>query len=188
MESGENSDVADAGGPVDDPEEIEDIVDDLEELEERSASHEERRVLRRTIQTLDRISGGRIFGVDDLAQQIVGGFVLSAPFVVTEEVWTLAGGMSWFHGGVTVLMVLLVGYGTLYGADHDRDPDREASVAGVPLRYVSLLFVSYLSVTILAVVFDAPTTFGSSTETTLRAVSIGSIFAVIGAATADSLF
>jgi uncharacterized membrane protein len=180
MESGEQTDAAGA--------DVEDLVEDLEELEERAGSDEQRRVLRRTIRTLDRISGGRIFGADDLAQQIVGGFVLSAPFVVTEEVWTLAGEMTWFHGGLTVLVVLLIGYGTLYGADHDRDPEREASVAGVPLRYLSLLFVSYLSVTILAVLFDAPATFGSSTGTTLRAVSIGSIFGVIGAATADSLF
>ena len=30
------------------------------------------------------------FQVADIAQQIVGGFLLAGPFVVTEEVWTLA--------------------------------------------------------------------------------------------------
>jgi uncharacterized membrane protein len=96
--------------------------------------------------------------------------------------------MAWVHGAVTVIMVLAVGYGTLYRADHDRDPEREASIAGLPLRFLSLLAVSYLSVTMLAAVFDAPATFGATPETTVRAVSIGAIFAVIGAASADSLF
>ncbi len=96
-----------------------------------------------------------------------------------------------------VLVVLGVGYGTLYKAD-DRDPDREADVGGVPLRYLSLVFVSYLSVVILALAFDAPDTFlvdaGRVTGTremalvTLRAASVGAVFSVIGAATADSLF
>ena len=105
--------------------------------------------------------------------------------------------MSWLQTAVTVLVVLGVGYGTLYKAD-DRDPDREADVGGVPLRYLSLVFVSYLSVVILALAFDAPDTFlvdaGRVTGTremalvTLRAASVGAVFSVIGAATADSLF
>ncbi|MHB9285928.1 DUF2391 family protein [Halobacteriales archaeon Cl-PHB] len=129
-----------------------------------------------------------MFGVDDLAQQIVGGFVLSAPFVVTEEVWSLAAGMSWLQGAITVTMVLAIGYGTLYRADHDRDPDQEESIAGLPVRFVSLVAVAYLSVTTLALVFAAPTTFEASRATTVRAISIGAIFSVVGAATADSLF
>lgn len=43
--------------------EIEALLDDLEEIEETSESHEQRRVIRRTIETLDRFSGGRIFSV-----------------------------------------------------------------------------------------------------------------------------
>ncbi len=173
---------------VPDDQEIEDLLEDLEDLEETADSPDERRVLRRTVRTLDRFSAGRIFGVDDLVQQIVGGFVLSAPFVVTEEVWSLASGMTWIQGAVTVLMVLAIGYGTLYRADHDRDPDSEESIAGLPLRFVSLLCIAYLSVAILVVVFSAPATFGASTATTVKAISIGAIFSVVGAATADSLF
>jgi uncharacterized membrane protein len=140
---------------------------------------------------------GRRYALADTAQQVVGGFLLAGPFVVTEEVWVLAVEMSWLQTAVTVLVVLGVGYGTLYKAD-DRDPDREADVGGVPLRYLSLVFVSYLSVVILALAFDAPDTFlvdaGRVTGTremalvTLRAASVGAVFSVIGAATADSLF
>ncbi|MGM0397657.1 MAG: DUF2391 domain-containing protein, partial [Halobacteriota archaeon] len=36
----------------------------------------------------------RQFRLADTAQQVVGGFLLAGPFVVTEEVWTLAANMS----------------------------------------------------------------------------------------------
>ncbi|MFB6096948.1 MAG: DUF2391 family protein [Haloferacaceae archaeon] len=141
------------------------------------------------------VGSNRRFKLADTAQQIVGGFLLAGPFVVTEEVWTLAVNMSWWQALVTVLLVFGIGYGTLYKAE-DRDPDREVEVAGVPVRFVSLILVSYASVVLLAVAFDAPETFlGGQAETatamatiTLKAVSVGAVFSVIGAATADSLF
>jgi len=42
-------------------------------------------------------------------------------------------------------------------------------------------------VAILAFVLSAPTTFDATDATTIRAISIGAIFSVVGAATADSL-
>ena len=167
---------------------IDDILEDLEDLEETADSDDERRTLRRTRELLGRVSRARIFGSDDLAQQIVGGFILSAPFVVTEEVWSLAASMNDSRWAATVLLALAIGYGTLYRAVDDRDADEEASIAGLPLRFVSLVFISYLSVTTLAVLFAAPETFGATRATTAKAVSIGAIFSVVGAATADSLF
>ncbi|MFB6136370.1 MAG: DUF2391 family protein [Halobacteriaceae archaeon] len=134
------------------------------------------------------MSRGRIFGVDDLAQQVVGGFVLSAPFVVTEEVWTLAAEMDVVQWATTVALVFAIGYGALYRADDERDAEAEETVAGLPLRFVSLILVSYSSVAVLAFVFDAPATFDATPFTTAKAVSIGAMFSVVGAATADSLF
>ncbi|MGQ4557083.1 DUF2391 family protein [Halobellus sp. GM3] len=145
----------------------------------------------------------RRFALSDTAQQIVGGFLLAGPFVVTEEVWVLAQSMSWLQALLTAVIVFVIGYGALYKAD-DRDPDRESEVGGVPLRFISLISVSYLSVFILALAFDAPGTFlespgggvalaGATIDlwligTTLKATSIGAVFSVIGAATADSLY
>jgi uncharacterized membrane protein len=172
--------------PTDD--EVEELLDDLIDLKESTDSAAERRLLRRTIRTLDRLSGGRIFGLRDLAQQIVGGFVLSAPFVVTGEVWDLAAGMTWWQGLLTFVMVVVIGYGALYRAIDTRHPEREILIAGLPLRFISLITISYLSVTILVFLFNAPTTFGATTETTLKAISVSAIFGVVGAATADSLF
>ena len=146
----------------------------------------------------------RRFALSDTVQQIVGGFLLAGPFVVTEEVWVLAAGMSSVQALVTVVIVLAIGYGALYKAD-DRNPDRETEVGGIPVRFISLIAVSYLSVLILALAFNAPETFVGSSRaasaaspdvsvewavvgTTLKAVSIGSVFSVIGAATADSIY
>ncbi|MEA1931473.1 MAG: DUF2391 domain-containing protein [Euryarchaeota archaeon] len=134
------------------------------------------------------------FRVADSAQQIVGGFLLAGPFVVTEEVWTLAGSMSDLQGVLTVTIVGLIGYAALYQADTKRDPDSEQQVAGIPIRFISLMVVSFGSVAILALVFDAPATFLGDelstlvlVETTFKAISVGSVFSVVGAATADSV-
>lgn len=133
------------------------------------------------------------YAISDSAQQVTGGFLLAGPFVVTEEVWSLAADMTVFHAVATALIVFVIGYGALYEADSDRDPDREANIAGIPLRFVSLMAVSFGSVAILAFAFGAPDTFLSaypsvrSLSTTAKAVSIGSVFSVVGAATADSL-
>lgn len=137
------------------------------------------------------------YAVTDTFQQAVGGFLLAGPFVVTQEVWDLAIGMAWYQALVTAGLVFAIGYAALYRADSDRDPDREAEVAGVPVRFLSLVSVSYLSVLVLALAFDAPGTFlvplfGDDLRTiawvTVKAASVASVFSVIGAATADSLF
>jgi len=135
----------------------------------------------------------RRFRVADSAQQVVGGFLLAGPFVVTEEVWTLAESMNVFQALATVAIVFSIGYAALYEAT-DRDSDDDPDVAGVPIRFVSLMIVSYGAVALLALVFDAPGTFlaGHSTAdqavVTVKAVGVGAIFSVVGAATADSVF
>ena len=137
----------------------------------------------------------RRFKLADTAQQIVGGFLLAGPFVVTEEVWVLAQNMSTLQAFLTAGIVFGIGYGALYKAD-DRDPDREPEFGGIPLRYISLVAVSYLSVLILALAFDAPSTFladdvngrTAMAAVTFKATSVGAVFSIIGAATADTLF
>lgn len=139
-----------------------------------------------------------VYAVADSAQQLVGGFLLAGPFVVTEEVWVLANNMTIAHSLATVAIVFAIGYGALYKADDDRDPELESEVAGIPLRFISLMVVSYGSVTILALALTAPDTFaraiGGLTDPldraifTAKAIGVGAIFSVVGAATADSVF
>ncbi|MFO8114089.1 MAG: DUF2391 domain-containing protein [Halorubrum sp.] len=136
------------------------------------------------------------YRIADSAQQAVGGFLLAGPFVVTEEVWVLAAGMHWIQGVLTAGIVALIGYAALYRADTDRDPEVEKEIAGIPARFVSLMIVAFGSVALLAVLFDAPDTFlieegVTGIElwgTTAKAVSVGAVFSVVGAATADSVF
>ncbi len=135
-----------------------------------------------------KLNKKRRFSLADLAQQMVGGFLLSGPFVVTEEVWKLSANIDWYHSLVATLLVFAIGYGALYKADEKRDPDKEREVSGIPLRFLSLMFVSYLSVSVLILIFGASGTFEASLYTTLKVVSIVSLFSVIGAATADSVF
>ncbi len=128
------------------------------------------------------------YWLDDVAQQVVGAFLLSGPFVVTEEVWRLAGHMAAWQVGAAVALVGIIGYLALYEAYSDRPIEMEEAVLGVPLRFMALMLISYGAVTLLLTLFSAPATFGVTTWTTVRAVSIAAIFAVVGAATADSLF
>ena len=132
----------------------------------------------------------RRFRFADSAQQVVGGSLLAGPFVVTEEVWLLSREMNVIQGALTVLVVALVGYGALYRADTDRDPELERDVAGVPVRFVSLLAAAFGSTLALVLLFGAPNTFLGGVEwtTTAKAVSVSAVFSVVGAATADSLF
>ena len=137
----------------------------------------------------------RKFRVADSAQQIVGGFLLAGPFVVTEEVWLLAENMSLLQAVATIGVVCGIGYATLYKADTKRDPTTEQRIGRIPVRFLSLMMVAFGSVTILALLFDAPDTFLESVESTreialitFKAVSVGSVFSVVGAATADSVF
>jgi len=130
----------------------------------------------------------------DTAQQIVGGFLLSGPFVVTEEVWMLARNMTVFHSLFLVGAVMAIGYGGLYGADSDRDPRREAAFLGVPVRFLSVLVVAFGSVATLAFAITAPDLFLDDLApsvrlyVTLQVISVASIFSVVGAVTTDSLF
>jgi len=53
--------------------------------------------------------------------------------------------------------------GSLHGADDERDPDREAEVAGVPVRFVPLMGAAFGSVAVLALALTAPTPSAEST-------------------------
>jgi len=130
----------------------------------------------------------------DTAQQTVGGFLLSGPFVVTQAVRELARNVTVFHSLFLVGAIMAIGYGGLYGADNERNPRREAVFAGVPVRFISVIIVAFGSVAMLAFSVTAPTVFLSDLDlaarmvVTFRAISVGALFSVVGAVTTDSLF
>jgi len=131
---------------------------------------------------------GKNFKLADSFQQMVGGFLLAGPFVVEGGVWEMAKTMGDLQAGVLVSMVLAIGYSALYKADKDRVIEKEAHFLGVPIRFISLIAVSYGAVIVLTVVLSGSATNGASFIESLRLVSIATLFSVIGAATADSVF
>jgi len=130
----------------------------------------------------------------DTAQQIVGGFLLAGPFVVTQEVWLLARNMTMLHSFFLVGAIMAIGYCGLYGAYNDRGPRTEAAFAGVPVRFISVMFVAFGSVGTLAFAITAPDLFLEDLPpqtrllVTFRALSVAAVFSVVGAVTTDSLF
>lgn len=134
-----------------------------------------------------KLSGKR-FKLADSFQQMVGGFLLAGPFVVEGGVWEMAKNMANYQSGILVTMVLAIGYSTLYKADKDRIPGQEVKLLGIPVRFISLIAISYSAVIILTLVLSGPFTNGAYFVQTLRLTSIAAVFSVIGAATADSDF
>lgn len=97
--------------------------------------------------------------------------------------------MSLLQAVATIGVVCGIGYATLYKADTKRGPTTEQRIARIPDRFLSLMMVAFGSVTIMALLFDAPDTFLESVESNReKATSVGSVFRVVGAATADSVF
>jgi uncharacterized membrane protein len=136
---------------------------------------------------LDFASHKYPFGGDDFFQQLMGSMLLSGPFVFTQEIWQLAAGMSGIQAFCMLLLSAALGYGVLYVASQDRDWELERKVFGLTLRYVSLLTVSMISVVMLIGLTSAASTFGASFFGMLKAMTVFSIFSIIGAATADNL-
>ena len=127
------------------------------------------------------------FGVDDFFQQLIGGALLSSPFLFTEEVWRIAANTSIYQSLTTTLITLAIGHGVLYVASQQRDFKEERKIFGITYRYISLMAVAYGSVILMLGLTSTAQTFGASIYTTAKAVSIISFFSVIGAATADNL-
>jgi uncharacterized membrane protein len=128
------------------------------------------------------------FKIADSMQQIVGGFLLAGPFVVTAEVWELAAAMNSVNTAILGFITMSIGYGALYKADRGRDIRKERKIIGVPLRFISLMIVSTASVCILVYLYSVPQAFEVGNLTLVKSVVMISLFSTIGAATADSIF
>ncbi|MHA2503670.1 MAG: DUF2391 family protein [Candidatus Kariarchaeaceae archaeon] len=128
------------------------------------------------------------FRLADTAQQMVGAIILSGPFIVTEEVWRIAFNMNWIQFFLVLAIGGSIGYFALFKADKTRDATTEQNVAGVPVRFISLLAVAYFSVLLIILVIGAHTTFLADFETLLHTLGICGLFSIVGAATADSVF
>lgn len=137
--------------------------------------------------TVKKASEQYEFGPDDFFQQLIGSSILTAPFLFTEEVWRIAHNTSLSSSFVSILLTLLLGHGILYIAKHEREFEKERHILGLRLRYVSLMTVSFGTVLLLLTLTATGQTLGNGPLNAFKVVSMVSIFAVIGAATADNL-
>lgn len=127
------------------------------------------------------------FGPDDFFQQLIGSSILISPFLFTEEVWSIAQNTSLIQSIFSILITLVIGHGILYIAKQERDFENERHFFGVRLRYISLMTVSFGTILLILSITATAETLGAGPLNAFKVVSLISIFAVIGAATADNL-
>lgn len=128
-----------------------------------------------------------LFGPDDFFQQVIGSAILTAPFLFTEEIWLIAQNTRILQSIFSIIITLLIGHGILYIAKHEREFEQERHILGIRLRYISLMTVSFGTILLLLSITATGQTLGNGPLNAFKVVSMISIFAVIGAATADNL-
>ncbi len=123
------------------------------------------------------------FAVKDVAQQIVGAVILSAPFVVTGEVWELANKLSEGHLIAIILITLTFDILLYYFAKFkDFEEKRLGSMA---LRVLSLLTVTYATSAIVLTTFGIIGGVITDPVWAAKLIVMVGLFANIGAGTAD---
>jgi uncharacterized membrane protein len=128
------------------------------------------------------------FGWKDIAQQVTGAFLLSAPFTVTEEVWNLANHLTPLRIIFLVFITFIVTTLILYYSKFQKLAIEEVSEhIPIPRRLVSLFIISY------GVAFLMLWTFGvigveiTDTVWSLKLGLFVGFFSSVGAAAADVL-
>ncbi len=136
---------------------------------------------------LEKASSRYPFGGDDFIQQVIGSAILTSPFIFTEEVWRIAANTSLSQSLVLIGLALGLGHAILYVAGREREWEEERKFMGLTLRFLSLIIVPLATTSLVLLLSGAPSTFNADIYQTAKVVSLISVFAVIGAATADNL-
>ncbi|MBN2042327.1 MAG: DUF2391 family protein [Candidatus Aenigmarchaeota archaeon] len=133
------------------------------------------------------------FGIDDVAQQIFGAVLFSAPLSVTEEVWRLAQSLSVTRMVVFVILSVVVATIIIYYTKFQRvakesiGGDINTHLVGrmyVPKRLVSLFVIAY-SVSVFILWLFGIMSYINDPFWTFKIFIFISFFASVGAATAD---
>ncbi|MDP2666597.1 MAG: DUF2391 family protein [Candidatus Diapherotrites archaeon] len=123
---------------------------------------------------------------DDLAQQIVGAMILSAPLVVSVEVWTLSQTLDLLQMLAIVAATMAFNILLLYFTKF-QVVEHEMILGIIPTRIFSLILVSYIVTAIMLFILGVITTQTSSILGAAKLIVMVGLFANIGAATADML-
>ena len=122
------------------------------------------------------------FAFKDIAQQIVGATILSAPFAVTEEVWNLANNLSGINIAAIIFMTVVFDILMFNYTKYQNYGNKRLMLF---MRISSLMVVTYVTSFIVLSVFGV---IGGQIQDPIWAmkliVMVG-LFANIGASTAD---
>ncbi|MDP6599907.1 MAG: DUF2391 family protein [Candidatus Woesearchaeota archaeon] len=122
------------------------------------------------------------FAFKDIAQQIVGATILSAPFAVTEEVWTLAKNLDGLH--IVFLIILTIFFDVLL-FNYTKYQNYGNRKLVLFLRITSLMIVTYVTSGIVLSVFGVIGGRIIDPFWAMRLIVMVGLFANIGASTAD---
>lgn len=170
--------VHESGKDVDEiKEDVDEIKEDVEQLHKKHDNF---------LKKISSIILPAEFNIADVAQQIVGAMILSAPFAVTEEVWKLANAIDFTHIVVIIAITLLFDVLLLYFTKYREYKIRK--IMGVmSLRLFSLVTISYIAAALILMVLGVIGTQVTSIEWTIKLIVFVGLFANIGAGTADML-
>ncbi len=169
-----SKDVDDTGEDVDEIKEgIEEIKEDIGELKET--------LPKRNI--FSKILPDK-FAFKDIAQQIVGAAILSAPFAVTEEVWNLARNLDLVHIIALILTTLTFDILLFYYTKYQKLEGGKFFKV-FPARIFSIIIVTYTTSFLILTVLGVIGGQILSVVWAFKLIVLVGLFANIGAGTAD---
>lgn len=180
-----NKDLNETGEEIEETgEDVEEIKEDIEEIKEDIGTL--RKAMSRGKELFSKMATTVLpdkFAFKDIAQQIVGATILSAPFAVTEEVWNLARELNLtniiFIISLTILFDILLFHYTKY------QKFEEKKFLEFPKRIISLIVVTYVTSAIVLSVFGVIGGQIQDPSWAMRLIVMVGLFANIGAGTAD---
>jgi uncharacterized membrane protein len=165
-------------------EDVEDIKEDIEDIKQDIGAL--RKTYTKGKQIVSRVATSVLpskFASKDIAQQIVGATILSAPFSVTEEVWNLANNLDAMHIIALISVTILFDILLFYYAKYQQLEEKKFIL--FPKRILSLIIVTYATSAIVLTVFGVIGGHIQDPVWAAKLVVMVGLFANIGASTAD---
>lgn len=179
-----NKDLGETGEEIEETgEDVEDIKEDIEEIKEDIGT------LTKTMfkgkEFFSKVATKVIpdkFAFKDIAQQVVGATILSAPFAVSEEVWNLANNLNAIN--IVALIFITILFDILL-FNYTKYQNLENKRLMLPIRITSLILVTYVTSGIVLSIFGV--IGGQILDPTwaMKLIVMVGLFANIGAGTAD---
>lgn len=179
-----NKDLGETGEEIEETgEDVEDIKEDIEEIKEDIGT------LTKTMfkgkEFFSKVATKVIpdkFAFKDIAQQVVGATILSAPFAVSEEVWNLANNLNAIN--IVALIFITILFDILL-FNYTKYQNLENKRLMLPIRITSLILVTYVTSGIVLSIFGVIGGQILDPIWAMKLIVMVGLFANIGAGTAD---